>query len=266
MTDEFPRPADGPTVEMPKPTVWPMVLSLGIVLSGLGAVTSPAFLVLGGMIFVVALAGWIGCLLPGRGHAEEPMTAPAPEPVAARPGAVEMFQPGMPGYRFQLPLKVRLISAGVKGGIAGGLVMPLPAFAWALLSGHTIWFPVNLLTGILLPGVDTMSVAELEEFRPALLVVGIVIHAAISLVVGLLYGVLLPTIPGRAAWQVIGGGLVVPLLWTGLSYGFLGLVNPALRTHVDWAWFAASQFVFGLAAVVVVVRTECVVVAPAGGP
>jgi len=97
-------------------------------------------------------------------------------------------------------------------------------------------------------------------------VVGVVIHAAISLVVGLLYGVLLPTIPGRPVWQVVCGGLVVPLLWTGLSYGFLGLANPVLRTHVDWAWFAASQFVFGLAAAAVVVRTERVVVAPAGGP
>ena len=266
MTDEFPRPENGPTVEMPKPTIWPMVLSLGLALSGVGVVTSPAFLVLGGVIFVVALAGWVGCLLPGRGHAEEPMTAPAPEPVAGRPDAVEPFTPGMPGYRFQLPLKVHPISAGVKGGIAGGLVMPLPAFAWALLSGHTIWFPVNLLAGILLPGIGTMNAAELEQFRPALLVVGVVIHAAISLVVGLLYGVLLPTIPGRAVLQVVGGGLVVPLLWTGLSFGFLGLANPVLRTHVDWAWFAASQFVFGLAAAAVVVCTERVVVAPAGGP
>jgi hypothetical protein len=48
MSDEFPRSADGLTVEMPKPTVWPMVLSLGIALRGVGAVTSPAFLVLGG--------------------------------------------------------------------------------------------------------------------------------------------------------------------------------------------------------------------------
>jgi hypothetical protein len=266
MADEFPRPDEGPTVEMPKPTVWPMVLALGIAILAAGAVTSPAFLVLGGVIFVVAVAGWVGCLLRGRGHAEEPMTAPAPEPVAARPGAVEQFKSGMPGYRFQLPAKVHPISAGVKGGIAGGLVMPLPAFAWALLSGHTIWFPVNLLAGILLPGIGTMSVAELEQFRPVLLVVGIVIHAAMSLVIGLLYGVLLPTIPGRAGWQVVCGGLVVPLLWTGLSYGFLGLANPALRAHVDWVWFAASQFVFGLVAAAVVVRTEQVVVAPAGGP
>src|SRR5437868_2801008 len=100
MSGELPRPADGPTVEVPRPTAWPMVLSLGVALLAAGVATSPAFLVLGGLIFVAGLAGWVGGLLPGRGHAEELMTAPAPEPVAGRPGAVEQLEPGMAGYRF----------------------------------------------------------------------------------------------------------------------------------------------------------------------
>jgi hypothetical protein len=266
MASELPRPGDGPTVETPKPTVWPVVLGLGISLLAAGVATSPAFLALGGLIFVAGLVGWIGSLLHGRGYAEELMTAPAPEPVAGRPGAVEQLHPGMPGNRFRLPLKVHPISAGVKGGLAGGLVMPLPAFAWALLAGHSIWFPVNLLAGTLLPGVGGMNVTELERFSATLLLIGVVIHAAMSLVVGLLYGVLLPTLPNRVVWQLVCGGAVVPLLWTGLCYGLMGVANPPLRTHVDWAWFAASQFVFGLAAAVVVVRTEQVAVAPAGGP
>jgi hypothetical protein len=266
MASEFPRPEDGPTVEVPKPTVWPMVLSLGVALLAAGVATSPAFLVLGGLIFVTGLAGWVGGLLHGRGHTEELMTAPAPAPVVGRPGGVEQLRPGMAGYRFRLPLKVHPISAGVKGGLAGGLVMPLPAFAWALLAGHSVWFPVNLLAGTLLPGVGDMSVAELEQFRPALLLIGVVIHAAMSLVVGLLYGVLLPTLPGRVVWQFVWGGLVAPLLWTGLNYGLMGVADPVLRAHVDWAWYAASQFVFGMVAAVVVVRSEQVAVAPAGGP
>jgi hypothetical protein len=266
MVDEFPRLGDGPTVEMPKPTVWPMVLSLGITLLAAGVAMSPAFLVLGGLIFVAALAGWVSGLLQGRGHTEELMTALAPQPVVGQLGLVEQLRPGVAGYRFRLPLKVHPISAGLKGGIAGGLVMPLPAIAWALLSGHTIWYPVNLLAGTLLPGVGAMSVAELEQFRPSLLLIGIVIHAAMSLVVGLLYGVLLPTLPQGTAWQLVSGGLVLPLLWTGLDYGLMGVVNPPLRAHVDWAWFAVSQFVFGLVAAAVVIRTEQVAVAPAGGP
>jgi hypothetical protein len=266
MSGEFPRPDDGPTVEMPKPTVWPLVLSLGIVVLSAGLVTGPGFLVLGGLLVVAALIGWVGDLLPGRGHAEESMSAPAPEPVVGIPGNVEHLHPGMPGNRFRLPQKIHPISAGVKGGIAGGLVMPLPAFAWALVSGHTIWFPVNLLAGMLLPGLSAMSVTELEQFSPMLLVIGIVIHTAMSLVIGLLYGVLSPTLPSRAGWQVIAGGVVVPLLWSGLSYGLMGVANPALQAHVDWLWFAVSQLVFGLVTVAVVLRSERVAVAPAGSP
>src|SRR4051794_12637045 len=132
MAVEFSRLVDGPTVEVPKPTVWPMVLSLGVALLAAGVATSPAFLALGAVILLAGLAGWVHGLLPGRGHTEELMTAPAPEPVVGLPGGVEHFHPGMPGYRFRLPLTVHPISAGIKGGLAGGLAMPLPAFAWAL--------------------------------------------------------------------------------------------------------------------------------------
>ena len=38
----------------------------------------------------------------------------------------------------------------------------------------------------------------------------------------------------------------MPLLWTGASYGLMGIVNPVLRGGVDWPWFIVSQFVFGV--------------------
>jgi hypothetical protein len=47
----------------------------------------------------------------------------------------------------------------------------------------------------------------------------------------------------------------------------MGVVNPVLQGQVDWAWFIASQFVFGVAAAVVVIRSEKLPVPPAGrGP
>ncbi len=47
----------------------------------------------------------------------------------------------------------------------------------------------------------------------------------------------------------------------------MGIVNPLLQERVDWPWFIASQFVFGLAAAIVVVRSEKVYIPPAGrGP
>ena len=73
----------------------------------------------------------------------------------------------------------------------------------------------------------------------------------------------LPAIPGPVAW----GGLVLPLAMTGTSYGLMGVVNPVLQERVDWAWFVVSQFVFGVAAAVVVHRSELVHIPPAGrGP
>ena len=44
----------------------------------------------------------------------------------------------------------------------------------------------------------------------------------------------------------------------------MGVVNPVLQEHVDWPWFIVSQFVFGVAAAVVVLRSEKVPVPPAG--
>jgi cytochrome c oxidase cbb3-type subunit 3/ubiquinol-cytochrome c reductase cytochrome c subunit len=260
-----PEQADTPRgVEMPRPTLWPLVLSLGLALAGLGAALDTlAFLALGGVLFLAGLWGWMGELLPGRGTEIEPMR-PSAATVVTRSEGVEQFEPGMRGYRFRLPEKIHPISAGLKGGLVGGLVMPIPALLWGLLSGHGIWFPVNLLAGIALPGVGDLSVSELEEFRPTLLALAVVIHAAMSAVIGLLYGVLLPTIPGAAHWHILVGGAVLPLIWTGFSYGFMGVANPPLERNVDWLSFAAAQVLFGLAAAVVVVRSEKVAVPPAG--
>ena len=335
----------------------------------------------------------------------------------AVPGGVEHLRPGMPGYRLRLPQDVHPVSAGLKGGIVGGAAMPVPALLWGLLSGHGLWYPVNLLAGMVLPGVGRMTVPELEQFNayaagggaghprrdvgghrpdlrraaadaagrppadrlgraahappvdggelrgdagrqpgaagesragrgscsrssssasrcrpwswgpsvfqaarrsggrpgrrcghalpavlwaaasgrgfwyPVNLLAGMLlpgpgnldgaelgrfhpdwflaagaIHAVLSIGFGVLFALLtprLPPMPGPIAW----GGLVLPLVWTGISYGLMGVVNPVLQERVDWAWFIVSQFVFGVAAAVVVLRSEKVSIPPAGlGP
>ena len=222
-------PHERQTVEMPRPNVWPMVLGLGIALMAAGVALNITFFAAGIAIFVAGLAGWVGQLLPGRGHHHEAMVEPEhrAKPVEAVTGRVEQLHPGRPGYRFQLPEKVHPISAGVKGGLLGGLVMPLPAVAYGFFSGHGIWYPVNLLAGMVLPGVENMTMGELEQFHLTLFVAGVLIHAVNSAVFGLIYGVLLPTlpeIPRPLAW----GGLLMPLLWTAVSFGVMRIVNPVL--------------------------------------
>ncbi|HEX4149812.1 MAG TPA: hypothetical protein VHY20_12525 [Pirellulales bacterium] len=247
--------AEHESVEMPRPTAAPLVLSLGLVLLAAGLATSLVFSVIGGLLMFLALAMWITQLLPGRGHLHEPLVHETlrAAPAAAVPETVGQLTPGAPGYRIRLPEQVHPISAGIKGGIAGGIVMPLPALAWGLASGHGIWFPVNLLAGMLLPGVGDMSLAELEKFNGLLLGVAVAIHIVLSVVMGLIYGVLLPTLP-RIPKPLAWGGLLMPLLWTGVSFLAMGQVNPALQHGVDWPWFMASQFIFGVVAALVVLR------------
>ena len=105
--------------------------------------------------------------------------------------------------------------------------MPLPALLWGLLSGHGIWYPVNLLAGMVLPGVARMTVPELEQFhRVAAPRGGRHSRRPCRVVIGLIYGVLLPTLPAvprPLAW----GGLLMPLLWTAVSYVADGRRQPA---------------------------------------
>jgi hypothetical protein len=218
------------------------------------------------VLLVAGLGGWIAQLLPGAGHVHEPLVEPAlrKRQVGEKPGTVEHLRPDMPGYRFRLPEKVHPISAGVKGGIVGGLVMPIPALVYGILSGHGMWFPINLLAGMVVPAISGATESELGQFRLSALLVAIVIHAAFSLTFGLLFGVVSPTLPPFPGGPVIAGGVLMPLLWTGLCHSFMGIINPALQEFVSWPWFVASQVVYGLAMSLFVVRSEKVAVEPAG--
>jgi mono/diheme cytochrome c family protein len=257
-------------VEMPRPTVWPIVLSLGIVLAALGVTTSLFFCAVGGVLLVIGLVGWISQLLPGRGHEHEPLAAPAQRAtvIAARPGTVEQLKPGVTGYRFQLPLKVHPISAGIKGGILGGLLMPIPALIWAVSSGHSIWYPLNLLAGLVIPGATDMPIAELnanlEMFHLWGSLCGIVLHAMMSIGFGLVGGVLLPTLPSIPGGPLLFGGLILPLLWSGANHGLMGLVNPLLNHYINWYWYVVSQLVYGIATSIVIIRSEEIAIAPRG--
>jgi uncharacterized membrane protein YagU involved in acid resistance len=265
-------------VEVPRPTVAPLVVASGMIVLAAGVALGLAFLVVGVLMLLVGLGIWVGELLPGRGHCLEPLATERPAAVTAELDQVEQLRPGMAGYRVRLPEAVHPLSAGVKGGVIGGLVMPLPAFLYGLVSGHAnteflgfIWYPINLLAGMVLPGVGTMTDAQLEQFNLPLAAVAVVIHATISVVFGLLYGVLLPMLPSLRPLGLpsafVWGAVIFPLLWTGVSYSLMGVANPVLQARVDWPWFIASQFVFGAVAAFVVDRSEKVPVQPAGrGP
>jgi hypothetical protein len=239
-------------VEMPRPTAAPLVLAVGISLLAIGVATSLVFVPVGAVVLILGLARWIDQLASPRGQLREEFVAPdlRTKPVVAVPGEVEKLTRGVPGYRLRLPVKTHPVSSGVKGGIVGGIVMLAPALAYGYFSGHGIWWPANLLAGMLLPGVGRMDIAELEQFHPTLLIAAVAIHIVVSLIIGLMYGVLMPTLPDvpkPIAW----GALLMPLLWTAASFIALGRVNLGVREEIEWPWFMLSQFIFGIVAAIV---------------
>jgi hypothetical protein len=238
-----------------------MVLSLGLLLTGLGVATNLAIAVSGALLFTIALVGWIAQLLPGRGHMHEPRVAPEQRPQlpAGAVGAVGQLGTGMPGYRLRLPLDMHPVSSGVIGGMVGGVLMPIPALIYGWIAKHSFSYPVNLLAGMVLPLGDR----DLTQFDLGLFVLAVFIHITMCLVIGLLYGVLMPTlpeIPRPMAW----GGLLMPLLWTAVSFSSMSLVNPLMQARVDWPWFIVSQFLFGIVAALAVMSLKRLPPIPAG--
>ncbi|HZZ72338.1 MAG TPA: hypothetical protein VFE24_08795 [Pirellulales bacterium] len=240
-------PAFG-SVEMPQRTAAPLILATGLALLAAGLAFGWAMSLVGAVVLVAGLLAWVRNLVSARGHVREPWVEPADRARAIGSAriAVERLVQGKPGYRVQLPTHVHPISAGIKGGLLGGLVMPIPALLYGWLSGQGLWYAVNLLAGMAIPGISNLSARELGAFHGNYFLVAIVIHAATSLAAGLAYGVLLPMlpdIPKAFAW----GGLLMPVLWTAVSFVALLRINPALDQKLDWPSFILAQFVFGIA-------------------
>jgi hypothetical protein len=239
-------------IQMPAPTAWPIALALGMTLLAAGMVTSAAVSVLGAILAIAGAVGWFRDVLPYEAHE---MVRVTPEPAVvttARRGVVRMAIANEL-QRAYLPLEIYPISAGVKGGLAGGVAMAVVAMLYGLISQHSIWYPVNLLAAGFLPGAMTDTTAKISAFNMKVFLIGTIIHVIISLLVGLLYGAMLPMLPRR---PILLGGFIAPLFWTGLIHSILGIVNPVLNQRIHWLWFVASQVAFGIVAGIVVSQQE----------
>ena len=235
-------------IEVPAPTAWPIVLAFGLTLVFAGMVTAASVSILGGVLAVAGSVGWFREVLPVESH--EWVTVAVDEvAIATSREAVERIGAGPTPPRAWLPVESYPIAAGIKGGLAGGAVMALLAAVYGILSGNGIWYPMNLLVGGLFPAMATETSAQIGTFNLTRFLVAVPIHLMISLLVGLLYGAMLPMLPRN---PILLGGLVTPLLWSGLIYGGLAFINPVMNQHIDWVWFVASQIGFGIVAGVVV--------------
>src|SRR4029077_12741105 len=242
------------TIEVPAPTAWPFILAFGATLLFAGLVTSMSVGVLGAVLTLAGCVGWFRAIFP---HEQEEAVTVAPEDIRLTTDrrVVERI-PVLPDQlRAWLPVRTYPISAGVKGGLAGSIAMAVLACAYGVLKAGSIWYPINLLAAAVYRESLRLGPALLYSFHAAAFAIAFVLHGLVSIFVGLLYGAMLPMFPRR---PIVLGGLIAPVLWSGLLYTILGLLNPLLASHIDWFWFVASQVAFGIVAGLVVMRQESI--------
>jgi hypothetical protein len=249
-TSEGPRTP--PVIESPAPTAWPLVLAFGFVLMFAGLLTSPTVSLLGIILAVAGCAGWFREVLPLEHEVAVPVVPEEIRIATDRP-VVDRLPVAPELVRAWLPLKTYPISAGVKGGWAGSVAMAVLACTYGVLKVGSIWYPINLLAATVYGQSLKLGPAQLNSFHADSFALAVLLHGIGSTLVGLLYGAMLPMFPRR---PIILGGLIAPVLWSGLLYSILNLLNPLLASHIDWVWFMASQVAFGVVAGLVVLRQQ----------
>lgn len=230
-------------IHMPLPTVWPMVLSLGITLIIAGMVTSLIVSLLGLALSLVSAVGWFRNVLPVE--AAEILEVPDEEiGIASARTSIERLPVG-PMHRKIIPVETFQFATGIKGGIAGGIAMIVPATLFSVLKYHSLWYAMNLMAAGGFISWAGQSDQFLAQFHIEGLLAALAIHTVTSLLVGSLYGAMLPMFP---RWPILTAGFLAPLLWTGLLASVLNVVSPILNDRIDWYWFIPSQIAFGLVA------------------
>src|SRR5882762_2281236 len=237
-------------IKVPAGTAWPLVLAFGFTLVFAGLLTSVSASILGAVLAIAGCVGWFREVLP---HEDEEVVPVVPEDLSVATGrhVVERLPVAPEQVRAWLPIETYPISAGVKGGLAGSVAMAVLACAYGLLKTGSIWYPINLLAAVVYAPSEVPSTAQFNSFHAVIFVIAVILHLATSILVGLLYGA---TLPMFARHPILLGGLIAPVLWSGLLYSILGLLNPVLGSHINWFWFMASQIGFGIVAGLVVMR------------
>jgi hypothetical protein len=237
-------------IEMPASTAWPVVLAFGITLCFASLVTSVGIGMAGFLLVCCGIAGWARQVLPQEHHEliaikERPLR---PLAVTTTVAHIQVSE----AHRAFLPVESYPVTSGLRGGLAGGVVMIFPALLYGYLTQHSIWYAVNLLGGAGVAHWTNATTADIAAFHWNGLITATIIHVATCTLIGLLYGAMLPMWPRR---PILLGGIVAPLLWTGLLHSILGFVNPAFNARIAWGWFALSELLFGIVAGVVVTRS-----------
>jgi hypothetical protein len=246
--DQSPR-ATG-EIELPASSAWPFILAFGFTLIFAGLLTSVSVAVLGAVLAFAGCLGWFREVFP---HEHEIAVPVASEEISltTERRVVARLPLAEDQARAWLPVETYPISAGIKGGVAGSVAMAVLACAYGLFKTGSIWYPINLLSGGISDVALSWNAAEMNSFHAVTFGLAVLLHVSVSLLVGLLYGATLPMFARHPIWL---GGLIAPVLWSGLLYSILDILDPLLQQRIDWYWFIASQVAFGVVAGLIVLR------------
>lgn len=243
-------------IEMPAPTFWPMVLAFGLALLLGGLVTNFVVSLVGLVIAIRSAIGWWRDVIPLEKHEQVPIEQDRrPDPIMVEARSVIRLQVGEGQHRAHIPERIHPYSAGLWGGLAGGAVMAALACLYGLVAQHSIWYPINLLAGVVIPSISSASLDQLRAFNGLAFVAACVGHTVLSILVGVVYAVILPMFPKHAP---IWAGILMPLFWSGLIATALQMLDPALNERINWPWFVVCQLGFGLVGGFVIARSTSI--------
>ena len=153
------------------------------------------------------------------------------------------FRPQEDRERILIPAEIYPYRAGIVGGLLGGLAMAVIALATTPFINRSIWFPINLVAAVVLRDLQAASPEALGQFMPLAFLIGLVIHLLISTLIGTLFALFLPTLPGPALlWSLITG----TLLWAVVQFIVLPLVNPIMSELVSPGSFVIAHILYSL--------------------
>jgi len=236
-----PHATDTNVIQLPAPTAYPMVMSLGVTLMCAGLVTNIVIGILGLVLTLWSIVGWFLQVFPHEAHIPvaveiEPIEISTTRTLGRRAPASEK-------PRLVIPVETFQITTGIKGGIAGGIAMTVPAGIFSLIKYHSFWYATNLLAAGGFVSWAGASDAFLSEFHLRGALAALVIHGLTSLLVGLLYGAMLPMFP---RWPILTAGVAAPVMFTVILHSGINVISPILNQRIDWFWFFISLIAFGL--------------------
>ncbi len=244
------------SIVLPAPTFWPIVFAFGLTLIFAGLLTHWAVSAVGFIITVRGVLGWWHDVIPHEEHEAVPINpALRPAPVMVEARSVVRLTAGEGGHRVRIPETIHPYSAGIWGGLAGGAAMAALAVLYGLIAEHSIWYPINLLAGVVIPDLGNASLEQLRAFNGLAFVAALIGHGIISCLVGVVYAVMLPMFPKYAPFWA---GILMPLFWSGLVATVLNIINPALNGRISWPWFVVAQLGFGLVGGYVIARSTSI--------